>query len=231
MLSQYEVTGILGRGGMGAVYKGVQRNLDRSVAIKVLPAGLDDRRGLGFAERFQQEARAMARLSHPNIVAVHEAGETTDGLLYFVMDYIEGADVGQLLASEGRLDPARAVPIIAAVCEALAFAHHGLVFGGRHLGADVAGHHLADLLDRVDHVAPGFRDQRRVRGDAVEQPGRRELADFVEIGRVDEEFHVVLGWHLSIARQPHAVRRSRALRPSGSPRGAVRRVARRTLPI
>src|SRR5438045_8113025 len=82
---QYEIRGILGRGGMGAVYKGWQRNLDRFVAIKILPPGLDD--GISdFPERFKREAKAMAHLRHPGIVAVHDAGETPGGLLYFVME-------------------------------------------------------------------------------------------------------------------------------------------------
>ena len=121
-LPQYEITAFIARGGMGAVYKGTQRALKRPVAIKVLPPDL--REGdWQFAERFKHEAQAMARLTHPNIVAVYDAGETAEGLLYFVMEFIEGTDVAQIIASSGRLAPAQAVPIITAVCEALAFAH------------------------------------------------------------------------------------------------------------
>lgn len=122
MLPHYDVTNFIARGGMGAVYKGVQRALKRPVAIKVLPPDLREV-DLQFAERFKHEAQAMARLTHPNIVAVYDAGETADGLLYFVMEFIEGTDLAQIIASGGRLEPARAVPIITAVCEALAFAH------------------------------------------------------------------------------------------------------------
>lgn len=121
-LPQYEVTAFIARGGMGAVYRAIQRTLKREVAIKVLPPGIEDG-DMQFTERFKQEAQAMARLSHPNIVAVHDAGETTGGLLYFVMEYMEGTDVAHLIASEGKIAPAQAVPIITAVCEALAFAH------------------------------------------------------------------------------------------------------------
>lgn len=124
LLPQYEVTAFIARGGMGAVYKGTQRALKRAVAIKVLPpeiqAAGDD---MQFAARFKLEAQAMAQLSHPNIVAVFDAGETPDGLLYFVMEFVEGTDVAQLIQSEGRIHPQRAVPIIVAVCQALAFAH------------------------------------------------------------------------------------------------------------
>ncbi len=126
-LPQYRVTRLLGCGGMGAVYLGEQKALQRAVAIKVLPPGLEDEE-LRYAERFQQEARVMARLSHPNIVAVYEAGETEKGLLYFVMEQVEGEDVAQLLAREGRLEPRQALEITAAACRALAFAHeHGII--------------------------------------------------------------------------------------------------------
>ncbi|MCB1242482.1 MAG: protein kinase [Verrucomicrobiales bacterium] len=126
-LPQYEIRSILARGGMGAVYRGTQRALKREVAIKVLPPGIDDGE-VRYASRFKHEAQAMARLSHPNIVAVFEAGETTGGLLYFVMEFIEGIDVARLLAEEGKIEPARALGIVTSVCEALAFAHEeGLI--------------------------------------------------------------------------------------------------------
>jgi serine/threonine protein kinase len=121
-LPQYEISAFIARGGMGAVYKGMQKTLKRPVAIKVLPPEIDDG-DLQFAARFKHEAQAMAQLSHPNIVAVFDAGETPDGLLYFVMEFIEGTDVAQLIASEGQLDPLRAIQITTSVCEALAFAH------------------------------------------------------------------------------------------------------------
>ncbi len=122
MLPQYDVTNFIARGGMGAVYKGQQKALKRPVAIKVLPPDIEDG-DLQFSERFKHEAQAMAQVSHPNIVAVFDAGETADGLLYFVMEYIEGTDVAQLISSEGVLEPQRAIDITVAVCEALAFAH------------------------------------------------------------------------------------------------------------
>jgi serine/threonine protein kinase len=73
-LPQYEISGFIARGGMGAVYRGTQKALRRSVAIKVLPPGIDDG-DRQFTERFKREAQTMARLSHPNIVTVYEAGE------------------------------------------------------------------------------------------------------------------------------------------------------------
>ncbi|OYW71795.1 MAG: hypothetical protein B7Z37_26720, partial [Verrucomicrobia bacterium 12-59-8] len=124
LLPQYDVTSFIARGGMGAVYKGQQKALKRPVAIKVLPHEMHEgSEDMQFSERFKHEAQAMARLTHPNIVAVFDAGETPDGLLYFVMEFIEGTDVAQLIASEGLLEPQRAIDITVAVCEALAFAH------------------------------------------------------------------------------------------------------------
>ena len=121
-LPQYEISALIARGGMGAVYKGLQRTLKRAVAVKVLPPDMEDG-DLQFVERFKHEAQAIAQLSHPNIVAAFDAGETPDGLLYFVMEFVEGTDVAQLIASEKRLEPQRAMRITTAVCEALAFAH------------------------------------------------------------------------------------------------------------
>ena len=124
---QHEIRGILGRGGMGAVYKGWQKSLERHVAIKILPPGFDD--GVSdFTERFKREAKAMAQLKHPGIVAVYDAGETADGLRYFAMEYVEGTDVHQLVGAQGRLSPERALNIAAQVCAALGYAHdHGII--------------------------------------------------------------------------------------------------------
>jgi len=109
-LPQYEITERIGLGGMGAVYKGTQRSLDRLVAIKILPRGLEDD-DVHYAERFKLEAKAMARLSHPGIVAVFDAGETADGLLYFVMEFIEGTDVQKMIA-QGPLEGSAACDLL-----------------------------------------------------------------------------------------------------------------------
>jgi serine/threonine protein kinase len=122
LLPQYHVSRFLARGGMGAVYEGVQKSLERRVAIKILPPDIEDN-DIHFAERFKAEARAMARLAHPGIVTVFDAGETAGGLLYFVMELVEGTDVAQMVSSEGRLSAVSALKIITQVCEALGFAH------------------------------------------------------------------------------------------------------------
>jgi serine/threonine protein kinase len=122
MLPQYEIECLLGRGGMGAVYKGRQTQLDRLVAIKILPPDLDGG-GHDFTSRFKLEARSMARLKHANIITVYDFGQTAEGLLYFVMEFVEGMDVQAMIAQEGRLRSADAIAIAAHVCEALHYAH------------------------------------------------------------------------------------------------------------
>jgi serine/threonine protein kinase len=126
-LPQYQVTALLGRGGMGAVYLGRQISLDREVAIKILPQHLEGADG-SFVERFKNEARAMAKLNHPGIVAVYDFGQTDAGLLYFVMEFVEGTDVQRMISKQKRLKPDHAQAITAHVCDALAYAHErGLI--------------------------------------------------------------------------------------------------------
>ncbi|MDZ4403122.1 serine/threonine-protein kinase [Prosthecobacter sp.] len=122
LLPQYEIVSMLGHGGMGAVYKGRQKSLDRVVAIKILPPGLENS-DAKFVERFQNEARTMAKLMHPGIVAVFDFGETAEGQLYFVMEYVDGTDVAKMIQSSGKLPQDYALAITAHVCDALAYAH------------------------------------------------------------------------------------------------------------
>jgi serine/threonine protein kinase len=122
LLPEYDIVKMLGRGGMGAVYMGRQISLDRPVAIKILSNTLDAA-DASFAERFKNEARAMGKLNHPGIVTVYAFGETAGGLLYIVMEYVEGTDVARMIAKSGRLHTDHAMAITAHVCDALAYAH------------------------------------------------------------------------------------------------------------
>ena len=120
LAGQYDIERELGRGGMGVVYLAHDVKLDREVAIKVLPpllAGAPEVR-----ERFLREARTAARLSHPNIVAIHSADEI-DSRVFFVMGYIAGESLAERLRRTGVLEPAEAVPIIRDVALALDYAH------------------------------------------------------------------------------------------------------------
>jgi hypothetical protein len=117
---QYRIQRLLGRGGMGAVYLAHELALDRDVAIKVLPP--DQANTAELRERFKREARTAARLSHPNIVPLYTFGEVS-GLVYFVMAYVAGESLAARLRREGRLDSEQACTLLAAVCDALDYAH------------------------------------------------------------------------------------------------------------
>jgi serine/threonine protein kinase len=119
LFPQLEVLKLLGRGGMGAVYLARQKSLDRLVALKLLAPkpGLDAE----FAERFGREARALARLSHPNIVAVHDFGRA-EGLYYFLMEYVDGTSLRDLMR-QANLRPQQALALVPQICDALQFAH------------------------------------------------------------------------------------------------------------
>jgi serine/threonine protein kinase len=119
LFPQLEIIELLGQGGMGAVYKARQPALDRLVALKILsPKSAEDP---GFAERFNREARAMAQLNHPNIVAVYDFGQAGD-MPYFLMEYVDGVALRQVVQS-GKLPPREALQIVLQICEALQFAH------------------------------------------------------------------------------------------------------------
>lgn len=119
LFPQLEILGLIGQGGMGAVYKARQPALDRFVALKVLPPAVAG--DPGFAERFNREARALARLNHPNIVAVHDFGKA--GLLhYLLMEFVDGANLREV-EQAGRLSADQALAIVPQICEALQFAH------------------------------------------------------------------------------------------------------------
>ncbi len=120
LFPQFEALEFIGRGGMGAVYRARQPALDRMVAIKILPA--DAAADAIFAERFRTEARALARLQHPRIVAIYESGQTPAGHLFIAMEYVDGSDLAALLR-DGPLPLERALRIAAAVCAALEYAH------------------------------------------------------------------------------------------------------------
>ncbi len=122
LLPAYQFLALLGCGGMGAVFKATQLSLNRPVAIKVLPANLLEDAEANFAARFRQESLTMAKLAHPGIVGVFESGEA-GGLLYIVMEFVDGTDVARLIQSEGKLAPERATMLLTQVCDALHYAH------------------------------------------------------------------------------------------------------------
>src|SRR5947209_7652342 len=121
----YRIEALLGRGGMGVVYRAHDPRLKRNVALKLVAPELsgDER----FRERFLFETELAASLEHPNVVPIHDAGEV-GGQLYLAMRYVEGSDLNALLREEGALEPARALAVCSQVADALDSAHErGLV--------------------------------------------------------------------------------------------------------
>mgnify|MGYP001137583986 CR=1 FL=1 len=174
------IEGVLGRGGMGVVYRATELRLGRPVALKLIAAGADP----SARERFEREARAAAAIEHPNVVPVYAAGEE-DGHLYLVMRHVPGTDLQALLRREGRLGPGRAADVIAQVADALDAAHAaGLVHRDvKPANVLIAGEHayLTDFgitrvqsaqtritstgewVGTVDYVSP-----EQLRGDEVD---------------------------------------------------------------
>jgi serine/threonine protein kinase/beta-lactam-binding protein with PASTA domain len=126
---RYQITQRLARGGMATVYRAVDMRLTRTVAVKVMHVGLGDE--AEFARKFDREARAAAKLSHPNVVSVFDQGQDVEGSNsrpYIVMEYVEGQTLRDVLNREAPLPPARALEVMEPVLAALAAAHDaGLV--------------------------------------------------------------------------------------------------------
>ena len=141
---ELEVLEMIGRGGMGIVFKALQPRLDRFVALKILSPALAAQPG--FPERFTREARVLARLSHPHIVSVFDFGDAA-GFCYLLMEYVDGVNLRQ--AMEAGITPAQSLMLVPQVCEALQFAHDRGV-----LHRDIKPENI--LLDR--HGRPKLAD-------------------------------------------------------------------------
>jgi serine/threonine protein kinase len=193
----YRIEALIGRGGMGAVYRAEEEGLGRKVALKVIaPELASDER---FRERFLRESRIAASLDHPHVIPIYQAGDV-DGLLFLAMRYVEGYDLANLIAEHGALDPKRTVDLLSQIAEALDAAHEkGLVhrdvkpsnvliaeaagkehcylgdFGltkrtGSLSGVSVAG----EIVGTLEYVAP-----EQITGDALD-----ERADVYSLGCV-----------------------------------------------
>jgi hypothetical protein len=141
----HRIEGVLGRGGMGVVYRAVDEALEREVAMKVIAPELAAEGD--FRERFKRESRAAASIRHPNVVPIYHAGER-DGVLFVTMQLVDGTDLKEIIARQGRIEPARAAALVAQVAEALDAAHRsGLVH------RDVKpGNVLVEERDGAEHV-------------------------------------------------------------------------------
>lgn len=124
---KYKILRELGRGGFGMVYLGYQESMDRQVALKVLKGGATGEHA-GARERFIREVKIIAKLKHPNTVTIHEFGETADGALYMVLEFVEGEELKQTLKRDGAVDPLRVCNVARQISKSLGEAHrHGVV--------------------------------------------------------------------------------------------------------
>ena len=212
LFPQLEILELIGQGGMGAVYKARQKELDRIVALKILPPDIGH--DPAFSERFSLEAKALARLNHPGIVTIHDFGKVplpSDGkgedllrliqskqpcvsstesnfLFFFLMEYVDGVNLQQLLHGE-RLSPREALSIVPQICDALQYAHdHGIVH------RDIKPENI--LLDRRGSVKVADFGLAKMMADSLvsedqvskEEAGSGELTqkqkDLTEYGKI-----------------------------------------------
>ena len=194
LAGRYSLIRELGRGGMAVVYLAHEVRLDRLVALKVLPAYMATP---SLRERFQQEARTAAKLSHPNIVPIHAVEEAKD-FVYFAMTYVDGETLGQRIARQERLTETEVATLMRDVAQALAYAHRqGVVhrdikpdnilidrtngrpmvadFGIAHLTSKTSASHAGSLMG-----TPEFMSPEQATGDVVD--GRSDIYSLGLVG-------------------------------------------------
>lgn len=148
---QYQIEDMLGQGGMGAVFRARHILLGDRVAIKIMPTTLS--RNPEYQKRFLREGQAARRFQHPNVVAVHDLRKTADGMLYMVLEYIEGNSLNAELKKVKRFSPQEAVELLAPIAEALDKAHsQGVIHRDLKpdnimVGKDANGRRTVKLLD------------------------------------------------------------------------------------
>jgi serine/threonine protein kinase len=202
LFPQLEILELIGKGGMGAVYKARQKELDRLVALKILPPGIG--RDAAFAGRFAREAKALAKLNHPGIVTLYEFGHV-DGsgsqpstfnsqpLYYFLMEFVDGVNLRQLLHA-GRIAPHEALAIVPQICDALQFAHdQGIVHRDikpenilldRRGRVKVADFGLAKLVGSDTGRSAGFQHGATLANDPNAPCQRPALQELTAAGKV-----------------------------------------------
>ena len=213
---KYRLEQLLGRGGMGAVYRGRDMRLDRLVAVKVVRVEL---LGDGDARRrFKREAQIVARLQHPAIVAVYDYGSLPDSSAYLVMELIKGEDLRHALVREGRLEPSRATRILTTVCGAIEAAHRqgvlhrdlkpeNILLPGDGTEAKVLDFGVAKIVDR-DEGNPGPAESQTVltvEGTIVGTPAYmapEQLRGLVPDARTDVFSLGVIAYEMLTGRLP-----------------------------
>ncbi|HEV7962169.1 MAG TPA: Stk1 family PASTA domain-containing Ser/Thr kinase [Actinoplanes sp.] len=170
---RYRITGRVARGGMATVYTAVDDRLERTVALKIIHPS--QATNIHFVDRFTDEAKTIARLTHPNVVAVYDQGRH-QGLPYLVMEYVQGRTLRDLLTQRRRLNPVEALAILEQMLAAIAAAHRaGLVHRDvkpeNVLVAEAPSGGIANLVDSVAKVAD-FGLARAVEASTADDSGQ-----------------------------------------------------------
>jgi serine/threonine protein kinase len=168
LTDNYHIIKELGRGGMGAVYLATDKRLDRKVAIKMLQLGnsFNIEQTSEIISRFQKEARAVAKLAHPNIVGIHDIGED-NSQYYMVMEFLEGRSIGAMLEDEGSLPIEQCIDISIQMCKALTYIHTNSIVH-RDIKPDnivISSENIAKLTDFG--IAQNETDQLRLTQDGA----------------------------------------------------------------
>jgi serine/threonine-protein kinase len=208
----YQVTRLVGQGGMGAVYEGVHSRLGRRVAIKVMDRNLAE--NTEALARFRREIEVTAKLEHPNIVQVSDFGTAPTGEPYLVMEYLDGEDLDQRLAREGRVSFATAVAIVNQLASALAVTHaEGIV----HRDLKPANVFLVKMPGRADFVkVVDFGVSKVLKASAAKLTAAAMVIGTPEYmapeqaaGKVDEIDHrsdqwslACIAWQMLVGQQP-----------------------------
>ena len=156
---QYEIQGVIGKGGMGAIYKARHRIMDRVVAIKVL---LRNRMTAEDVQRFQREGKAVSKLSHPNIIGVMEFGVANNGSPYMVMEYVDGFSLSELISKRGALSIAESMRIALQICSGMEHAHQAGILHRDLKPSNIMLTRTADGKNKVKIVDFGIAKISRV---------------------------------------------------------------------
>ena len=229
--NRYRVVEVIGRGGMGVVYKVEHQRMSKIAAMKVLHHDLASDREV--IRRFQREAEAVSRLNHPNTVQVFDFG-MAGGQLYLVMEYVSGLDIGALIDRDGPIEFSRAAPLFAQICAALAEAHdlgvvhrdlkpENILVTRTHGGNDfvkVLDFGLAKLSEREELAevtgrgsivgTPYYMSPEQIRGEHIDA-----RADIYSLGSL--MYRVVTGEHCFSAKTPVGVLTKHLTEPAVPP--------------
>ena len=193
-LGSYRLEQLLGRGGMGEVWRASHRSLVRPAAIKLIRPDVLDRDPAAALSRFRREAQAIASLQSPNTIALYDYGSTQEGTLYYVMELLDGVDLEHLVQRQGPLVPERVVHVLRQVCTSLGEAHsRGIIHrdikpANIYLCRRGTEYDVVKVLDfgLVKHVDTEQRDPLLSHGDSLAGTPAYLAPEFAEGGPVDQ---------------------------------------------